>query len=252
MAVLDRFRLDGRRALVTGGSKGLGRAIAIALAQAGADVVIVSRDPDACRRVADEIASATGRSAAAYACDVTDPDQVSVLRESAAPVDVLVNSAGINIRGPIGELTIDDWNKVIDVNLKSPFLMNRAFGPAMVERGWGRLIHLGSLLSHVGIPGRTPYASSKAGLLGLTRVLALEWASRGVTVNALCPGVFATDMNREIMQDPVRYQEFVQKIPMGRWGELDEITAPALFLASDASSYMTGQVLVIDGGWIAQ
>jgi gluconate 5-dehydrogenase len=122
----------------------------------------------------------------------------------------------------------------------------------MAERGWGRIIHLGSILSAVGVPGRTPYASSKAGLIGLTRVLALEWATSGVTVNALCPGPFATDMNKPLLDDPAQYQAFVAKIPMGRWGELHEIAGAALFLASAASSYMTGTTLFVDGGWTAQ
>ncbi len=256
MTVFDKFRLDGKTALITGGSKGLGRVIGHAFAEAGAQVVIVSRDQVACQRTADEIASIGGRSAHAIGCDVTDADQVNVLHETVTrlvgPIDILVNSAGVNKRGPIDELNVEDWDNVLNVNLKAPFMLNRAFGPAMAQRGWGRIIHLGSILSAVGIAGRTPYASSKAGLLGLTRCLALEWATAGVTVNAICPGPFATDMNLELTNDPAKYQEFINRIPMGRWGELDEITAPALFLASDASSYVTGQTLYIDGGWTAQ
>jgi NAD(P)-dependent dehydrogenase (short-subunit alcohol dehydrogenase family) len=138
------------------------------------------------------------------------------------------------------------------VNLKAPFLLSRRLGPEMAQRGWGRVINLGSILSVIGLPGRAPYASAKAGLLNLTRVLALEWARSGVTVNALCPGPFATDMNKPLLEDPVKYQDFVAKIPMGRWGELHEITGAALFLASPASSYVTGTTLFIDGGWTAQ
>ena len=139
----------------------------------------------------------------------------------------------------------------MDTNLKAPFLLARALGPGMCTRGWGRVINLGSILSVVALPGRAPYASSKAGLLGLTRVLALEWAGRGVTVNAICPGPFATDMNQQLLSDPVRYKGIIDKIPMGRWGELDDIAGAAVFLASEASSFVTGTALFVDGGWTA-
>lgn len=168
------------------------------------------------------------------------------------PIDILVNNAGVNVRGAAHELSIDDWDRVIDINLKAPFLCARHFGPGMCERGWGRVLNMGSILSVIALPGRAPYASAKAGLLNLTRVLALEWAQQGVTVNALCPGPFATEMNKSLLDDPEKYKAFVAKIPAGRWGELHEVTGAALFLCSDAASFVTGSALFVDGGWTAQ
>jgi len=253
---LDLFRLDGRRALITGGAKGLGRVIATALAEAGADVAIASRTLVECQQAAEEIGVSTGRRAVAFAADVAraaDVEQLAAAAEGAlGPIDILVNNAGINIRGAAEELSENDWDAVIATNLTGPFLCARAFGLGMCERGWGRVINLGSILSVIGIPGRAPYASSKAGVLSLTRVLALEWATKGVTVNAICPGPFATDMNKQLLSDPVKYKAFVEKIPMARWGELHEIAGAATFLASDAASFVTGSALFVDGGWTAQ
>ena len=256
MTVLDQFRLAGRRALVTGGGRGLGRVIAQALAEAGADVAVAGRTLDVCQEAAREIAAATGRRTLALAADVTLAAEVERLvrevEDGLGPIDILVNNAGVNIRGVVEELGEADWDTVMGTNLKAPFLCARAVGPGMCARGWGRVINLGSILSVVAISGRAPYASSKAGVLGLTRVLALEWAKRGVTVNAICPGPFATDMNRQLLTDPVKYQAFVEKIPLGRWGELHEIVGAAVFLASDAASFVTGSALFVDGGWTAQ
>jgi NAD(P)-dependent dehydrogenase (short-subunit alcohol dehydrogenase family) len=254
--VLDLFTLSGRRALVTGGARGLGTVIATALAEAGADVAITSRSMDTAKRAADEIATTANRPVVPIVADVTTARQVdevkAIVDEAFGPVDILVNNAGLNIRGEAQSLSEADWDAVVDTNLKGPFFCARAFGPGMCERGWGRVINMSSMLGTVALPGRAPYASSKAGVIGLTRVLALEWASRGVTVNAICPGPFATDMNKALLNDPAKYVEFVQKIPLGRWGELEEIKGIVVFLASDASSYMTGAALVMDGGWTAQ
>src|SRR4051812_20659263 len=254
--VLDKFRLDGRRALVTGGSKGLGRIIAEALAEAGASVAIVSRTLSQCDEAAAAIRTATGRQTWSFAADVTAADEMEQLARQieadAGPIDILVNNAGLNIRGPVDSLSESDWDAVLDVNLKAPWLLARRFAPPMAQRGWGRIIQMGSILSAIGIAGRTPYASSKAGLIGLTRTLAMEFAPRSVTVNAICPGVFATDMNRPLMDDPKKYAEFVAKIPLGRWGEPHELAGAAVFLASDAACYVTGTTLYVDGGWTAQ
>jgi NAD(P)-dependent dehydrogenase (short-subunit alcohol dehydrogenase family) len=255
-SVLDSFRLEGRRALVTGGAKGLGRVIATALAEAGAEVALASRGLTECQEAALEIERSTGRRALAFQVDVTRSEEVARLAAEVASawggVDILINNAGINLRGAATELAEADFDAVVAVNLKAPFVCTRAFAPFMLKRGWGRVINMGSILSVVALPGRAPYASAKAGLLNLTKVLALEWASSGVTVNALCPGPFATEINRPLLDDPEKYRAFVAKIPMGRWGELHEIAGAVVFLASNAASFVTGSALFVDGGWTAQ
>jgi NAD(P)-dependent dehydrogenase (short-subunit alcohol dehydrogenase family) len=253
---MDLFRLEGRSALVTGGTRGLGRVMAEALAETGASVCITSRSIDAARTAANEIAAASGARVEGIEAEVATADGVNRLADVAhrefGRVDILVNNAGVNIRGTVGELSESDWDTVLDTNLKGVFLLSRAFGPAMCERRWGRVINLSSMLAAIGLAGRAPYAASKAGVVGLTRVLALEWAASGVTVNAICPGPFATDMNRQLLNDPEKYAAFVQKLPVGRWGELHEIKGIVVFLASEASSFVTGAALAIDGGWTAQ
>lgn len=254
--VLDSFKLDGKVALVTGGTRGLGYQMSIALAQAGANIAIAGRGLDAARASASQVASATGRKTQAFAVDVTNLAQVQKLvadvEASLGPVDILVNSAGINIRGNAHELSEEDWDSVIDINLKGTFFCSRTVGPGMVARKWGRVINMGSILSVIAIPGRAPYASAKAGVANLTKVLALEWAGTGVTANAICPGPFGTDMNKTLMNDPVKYAEFIKQLPIGRFGELHELNGAVVYLASDASSFMTGSLMFIDGGWTAR
>jgi NAD(P)-dependent dehydrogenase (short-subunit alcohol dehydrogenase family) len=256
MSVLDQFRLTNRRALVTGGARGLGRVMAEALAEAGAEVAITSRSLESARAAATEISDLTKRRTIGLTVDVTSATDISRLADEVGatlgPVDILVNNAGVNIRGPIETLSEADWDAVLDTNVKGPFLLSRALGPRMAARGWGRIVNLGSILSVIGLPGRAPYGASKAAVANLTRVLALEWATQGVTVNAICPGPFGTEMNRQLLNDPEKHAAFVSKIPVGRWGELDEIKGAIVFLASAASSFVTGSLLFVDGGWTAQ
>ena len=254
--VLDRFRLDGKVAVVTGGSRGLGRAIADALASAGADVALSSRQLEGAERAAEVIASATGRKTLALAVDVTARNDVDKMigdvMKTLGRIDILVNNAGVNIRGPIEELTEADWDTVVDTNLKGPWLCCRAVAPVMKTQQWGRVINVSSMLGEISLPGRTPYASSKGGLTLLTKTLALEWAKDGINVNALCPGPFATEINTPLLSDPAARAQMEANVPLARWGDPVELGPAAVFLASDASSFMTGATLFIDGGYTAR
>jgi NAD(P)-dependent dehydrogenase (short-subunit alcohol dehydrogenase family) len=252
---LDKFRLDGQCALVTGGSKGLGRAMARALASAGAAVVLASRNLSEAEEAAEEIAR-LGHGTLGLEADTTDREAVQEMvrraEETFGKIDILINNAGINIRRPTLEVEDADWDPVIDINVKGVLVCAQAVAPGMIERKYGRIINMGSIMSGVSIGGRAAYAASKHAVLGLTRTLALEWAPHGVTVNCLCPGPFETPMNRPLMNDPPAYQAFLSKIPMGRWGQPEELDGAALFLASPASSFVTGTTLYVDGGWTAQ
>lgn len=254
--VMDRFRIDGRVALVTGGTKGLGRAIAGALAEAGADVAVSARDGEAASRVAVEIANATGRRTLGIPADVSIGAQVETMvartLETLGGVDILVNNAGINIRGPIEDLDEAAWDAVIDTNLKGPWLCCRAVARHMKARKWGRVINVSSMLGEISMPGRTPYASSKGGLTLMTKTLALEWARDGINVNALCPGPFATEINTPLLNDPAARAQMEANVPLARWGDPMELGPAAVFLASEASSFMTGATLFIDGGYTAR
>jgi NAD(P)-dependent dehydrogenase (short-subunit alcohol dehydrogenase family) len=251
--VMDLFRLDGRIAVITGGSKGLGKSIALGLAQAGATTVICSRHHEDCDSTASDITAQTGQESMGMAMDVTKEDDVNRVFQNVIQqygrLNILINSAGINIRRPIEELKLEEFQQVIDTNLTGSWLCCRAAASTMKKQRSGSVVNIGSTLSAIGIADRTPYSSSKSGILGLTRVLALEWATFNVRCNAICPGPFLTEMNQPLLKEPEKVTALISKTALNRWAELHEIRGAAVFLASEASSYVTGTALFVDGGW---
>lgn len=246
--------LAGRIALITGGSRGLGRAMALALAGAGARLALVARDVAKLEEVA-QAARELGTEAVTFTADVTDESQVLELEKQVSErlgrVQILINNAGVNVRKSITDFTLEEWRRVTDTNLTSVFLMCRSFVPHMKGTGYGRILNMTSIMSHISLPGRAAYSASKAGLLGLTRSVALELAPEGITVVGISPGPFATEMNTVLMQNPEINQQFLSNIPVGRWGKVDEIGKLALFLCSDDAAFITGTDILIDGGWCA-
>jgi gluconate 5-dehydrogenase len=257
MNVLDRLRLDGRRLLITGGSRGLGREMALAIAQAGADVVVVARDESQLAAIADEI-RALGRDAATIACDVGQPDQCQAMCEQAladhSPIDILINNVGgrrINV--PTSQVSLEKWQEIINLNLTATFLCTKLIGGAMVARGrGGRVINVASisgLIVNRGIGGRG-YETSKAAVIQFTRAVAADWARHGVTANAICPGFFMTEPNQRWSREhPNLMEMYREQIPMGDFGEAEDMGPLAVYLASDAARYITGATIVIDGGY---
>jgi NAD(P)-dependent dehydrogenase (short-subunit alcohol dehydrogenase family) len=253
---LNPFNFSGSTAVVVGGASGLGRAMAEGLATHGARVCIVARREEKAQRAVDEIMALGGGTCVAAAADLESEAAVTALGDALdrafdGRVNIAVNSAGINIRNPIDQVALAEWETVQRVNATGAFLFARMMYPRMKRAGWGRLIHVTSIFASRSFPQRVSYASSKGALLQLTKTLAVEWARENITVNAISPGPFATEMMKPVLADPERSGQFLRRIPVGRFGDPGELIPACLFLASPASTYVTGAEIVVDGGWLA-
>ncbi len=256
MSVLNSFRLDGKTALVTGARRGIGRAMANALAEAGADIIAVSANLEASGSDIENDIKALGRAFSGYRCDFSRRDDlyrfIEQVRADHPVIDILVNNAGTVLREPAERHPDDYWDRIIETNLSSQFVLSRELGKGMLARGSGKIIFTASLLTFQGgitVPG---YAASKGGVGQLTKALANEWAGRGVQVNAIAPGYIRTDVTEALQKDPERYRAILERIPAGRWGNIDDFKGPVVFLASAASDFVNGEILVVDGGWMGR
>jgi NAD(P)-dependent dehydrogenase (short-subunit alcohol dehydrogenase family) len=254
-SAMNERELDGKVAVVTGASKGLGKAMALSLGAAGANIALVARDVDLLNGVKQELENLGGQ-AQVFPADLLEEEQVRTLEkdvmEAFGGAHILINNAGINLRKSLVEFTLEERHRVLDTNLTSVFLLCRSFVPHMKGTGYGRVINMASSMSRVSLPGRSAYSASKTALLGLTRALALELADEGITVNGISPGPFATEMNTALIQNPVLNQQFLSRIPIGRWGRVEEIGRLALYLCSADAGFITGTDILMDGGWTAQ
>ena len=256
MSVLDQFNLSGKTALVTGCKRGIGKSMAVGLAEAGADIVGVSASLETSGSAVEKEVTALGRSFRGYACDFSVREDlyefIRQVKEDVSQVDILVNNAGTILRAPAAEHPDEYWDKIVEVNLNAQFVLSREFGKDMVARGSGKIIFTASLLTFQGgitVPG---YAASKGGIGQLTMALANEWAGKGVNVNAIAPGYIATDNTAALQADPIRNPAILSRIPAGRWGDPDDFKGPIVFLASEAASYMHGTIVTVDGGWMGR
>jgi 2-dehydro-3-deoxy-D-gluconate 5-dehydrogenase len=250
--ILDRFRLDGKVAVVTGGTKGIGKAIAISLAEAGADIVVVSRRPQ--QDVEKSILS-LGRRYTHHSADLTERIQtrnvIPIIMEKVGDLDILVNNAGVIRRFPAVEYPEKDWEETLESDLTATFLLSQAAGRIMLNKGKGKIINIASVLSFQGGLNVAAYVAAKHGVAGLTMAFANDWANRGVNVNAIAPSFFITDLTEAIQRDPDRSQSITARTPAGRWGMPDDVAGAAVFLASPASDFIHGVILPVDGGWMA-
>ena len=249
---MEIFDLTGRVAMVTGSTRGLGENSAMALAKAGADVAVCGRNTEDLKRVSDAI-KALGRDSAGFVLDVTSKksvhEGVDRILQRFVKIDILMNNAGLNHREPVIDYPEEAWDLVISTNLKGYFLVTQAVAPHMLERGYGKIINMSSILGKIALPNQLAYASAKGGVVQMTKVMALEWAKQGIRVNAIGPTYFETEMVTPIRNDPERFNFINERTPMGRWGYLPEMEGIVIFLAAPASDFITGQTIYIDGGW---
>ncbi len=252
---MSQLPLKNRNAIITGAGKGLGKTFALALARAGVNLALAGRNADSLKSVADE-ARGHGVMAEIFAADVSREKDVLELEKAVgakfSKIHILINNAGINVRKNVTDFTYEEWTSVINTNLVGAFLMCRSFVPRMRGEGYGRIVNLTSIMSHISLPGRTAYSASKAGLLGFTKALALELAPEGITVNGISPGPCATEMNTPILENPELNQQFISRLPIGRWGKVEEIGALLMYICSPEAGFLTGTDVLIDGGWTAQ